>query len=166
MPFTPYCLLRQIPPRAPDRRSLPASESDQASLGSAGNAGPNLEQNTVGDQSLVQRDSFQLLEYHDISPDYEKDLMEICKDFFKSCVKCSNSLDIICRHWSPIVRKFKKLETQEMKKGLTLEQKNWVTTRELTSWMPSISGAPTGHLRGTPRCLDWPDARRQSSWTT
>jgi hypothetical protein len=98
------------------------------------------------EHGLLGQDSFSdlNLEHHGISPDYEKDLLEVCKDFVKSCVTCSKSLDIICRHWAPIVKKFKYLSQQEVKKKMTLEQKNWVTNRNLASWMPSIKGGPYG----------------------
>lgn len=96
------------------------------------------------DTTRKQESGSYLLKDHGIRPDYEKDLMEVCKDFIKSCYDCSGSLDILCRHWAPIARKFTKLEAQDLKRGLTLEQKNWATQRELASWMPSISGAPYG----------------------
>jgi hypothetical protein len=96
------------------------------------------------DTTRKQESGSNLQKDHGIRPDYEKDLMEVCKDFIKSCYDCSGSLDILCRHWAPIPRKFTKLEAQDLKRGLTLEQKNWATQRELASWMPSITGAPYG----------------------
>jgi hypothetical protein len=95
---------------------------------------------------LVEPESFSdsNLEFHGIRPDYEKDLMEVCKDFVQSCITCSRSIDIICRHWAPVVRKFTKIDLKDLAKGLTLEQKNWVTKRPLSSWMPSIKGGPYG----------------------
>jgi hypothetical protein len=96
------------------------------------------------DTTRKQESGSNLQKDHGIRPDYEKDLMEVCKDFVKSCYDCSGSLDILCRHWAPIAKKFTKLEAQDLKRGLTLEVKNWATQRELPSWMPSISGAPYG----------------------
>ncbi|TVY71201.1 Heterokaryon incompatibility protein 6 OR allele [Lachnellula suecica] len=95
---------------------------------------------------LIEPDSFSdsNLALHGISPDYEKDLMEVCKDFVNSCITCSKSLDIICRNWAPVVKKFTKLDKKDVSKKMTLEQKNWVTKRPLASWMPSIKGGAYG----------------------
>jgi len=59
-----------------------------------------------------------LLKYHNITADYEKDLLEVCKDFVKSSIKGSGSLDIICRHWAPVIRRWD-LTEQDLKLGLT-----------------------------------------------
>lgn len=94
-------------------------------------------------QDTRKRDS-NLGRDHGIRPDYEKDVMEVCKDFVNSCYDCTHSLDILCRHWAPVLRGFTSLDPRELKRGLTLEQKNWATQRQLPTWMPCITGAAYG----------------------
>lgn len=81
--------------------------------------------------------------FHGISADYDKDLLEVCKEFVKASVKSSNSLDIICRHWAPVTSQMN-LTLRESDNNLTKEQKNWVTHRKLASWMGSVSDGPFG----------------------
>jgi hypothetical protein len=83
---------------------------------------------------------------HGLSPEYEKDVFEVCKDFIQSCAHRPEapSLDIICRHWAPVCKKFTSLEEADALKKIKLEDKNWLYERELASWIPSIKGAPFG----------------------
>jgi len=75
----------------------------------------------------------------DLRPDYEKDLTEVCTDFVKYCVHTSESLDIICRHWAPDSNKVTGLNNDDRARGITANQKNWITRRPLASWMPPIN---------------------------
>lgn len=81
--------------------------------------------------------------FHGISADYEKDLLEVCKDFIKSSIRLSSSLDILCRNWAPVPTQMD-LTPQEFRLGLTKDQKNWVTYRKLASWMGLVSDSPFG----------------------
>lgn len=83
------------------------------------------------------------MQYHNISADYERDLLQVCKDFIQAAINGSNSLDILCRHWAPVPTQME-LTIKEFAILLTKEQKNWVTSRRLASWMGCVSDGPFG----------------------
>jgi len=96
--------------------------------------------------SDIQRCQLDRTMGHGLRPEYEKDVFEVCKDFIQSCVHrpYSPSLDIICRHWAPLPRKFTKLEAADVLKKINLDDKNWLYERKLASWMPCIKEAAFG----------------------
>jgi hypothetical protein len=69
-------------------------------------------------------------QYHNISADYDQDLLQVCKEFIQSSIKRPNSLDILYRHWAPVPTQMD-LTPQEFRLGLTKEQTNWVAYRKL-----------------------------------
>jgi len=86
--------------------------------------------------------------YHNIQPDYSKDVFEVFKDFTKYCTQRQSMypLDIICRPWVPrsIQRMFPPSEPSNHNivephplEALRMEEMRWVYTRRLASWMPT-----------------------------
>jgi hypothetical protein len=82
---------------------------------------------------------------HGIQPEYEGDVFEVCKDFIQSCTDRpeSPSLDIICRHWAPICRKFTSLEQADVLKDINCTTRtgcmngNWLVGCHLSKELPS-----------------------------
>lgn len=62
-----------------------------------------------------------------LQPDYNKDALEVYKDFFDHCIK-SGSLDIICRHWAlPIKREMGKVSIfAQQQEKITLKLPSWI----------------------------------------
>jgi hypothetical protein len=82
--------------------------------------------------------------YHNIQPDYSKDVFEVFKDFTKYCTQRQSTypLDIICRSWVPrsIQRMLQPSEPSNHNivepnplKELRMEELKWVYTRRLAS---------------------------------
>ncbi|KAI9743232.1 MAG: hypothetical protein M1818_003078 [Claussenomyces sp. TS43310] len=81
-----------------------------------------------------------------LRPNYEKPLVDVCKDFIDFCVSSSESLDIICRHWAPTPVK-KRPTIQEKIRGIKP-----IANEKLPSWIPLVSrsayGTPEESLTG------------------
>lgn len=86
--------------------------------------------------------------YHNIQPDYSKDVFEVFKDFTKYCTQRPSKfpLDIICRPWVPksIQRMFPGSKPTENSttephplEALGMNEMKWIYTRKLASWMPT-----------------------------
>jgi len=73
-------------------------------------------------------------QYYPICLDYHRPLLDVYAEFIEHCVQRSNSLDIICRHWSP---RLPKLTTLQMLQGIQLEER-------LPSWVSSVEGHSFG----------------------
>jgi hypothetical protein len=80
-----------------------------------------------------------------ISPDYDKNIIDVCADFMDYCIETSQSLDILCRHWAPTPHKKTRRET--IKPGA-----EFVEEETMPTWIPSIKGyafgAPEDALNG------------------
>lgn len=81
-----------------------------------------------------------------IVADYQKSLLDVCKDFVAHCIERSGSVDIICRHWAPVLKQ--RQQTMEEKiKGFYVQ-----TTEKLPSWISPVSkstyGGPDNVLNG------------------
>ncbi|KAL8694774.1 MAG: hypothetical protein Q9218_000620 [Villophora microphyllina] len=80
-----------------------------------------------------------------INPDYNKSAIEVYRDFTKFCVEKSNSVDIICRHWAPVVEKKRSLD--RLKK--TRKPKDELLAK-IPSWVPVLTGSPIGDPQYVP----------------
>ncbi len=68
---------------------------------------------------------------HRITPNYAKSPAHIFTDFVAYCVDKSQSLDIICRHWAPVL--------DSKKEALSLD-----TPSSMPTWVSSITGSAFG----------------------
>jgi hypothetical protein len=75
-----------------------------------------------------------------ISPDYDKNIIDVYADFMDYCIDSSKSLDILCRHWAPTPQK--RTNRQEtLNLPVEFEEEDNIPT-----WIPSIKG----HAFGAP----------------
>lgn len=86
--------------------------------------------------------------YHNIQPDYGKDVFEVFKDFTEYCTQRNSMypLDIICRPWVPSSIKWmfsdsdretgSPIEPHPLE-ALAMEKMRWLYERRLASWMPT-----------------------------
>jgi hypothetical protein len=89
-----------------------------------------------------------------IVPDYDEGIVDVFRDFINFAISQSESLDIICRCWAPVV---KIKETPQTTKGKVRNRQpsQWPvmkTRMRFPSWMPSVSnaayGTPVDHFVG------------------
>lgn len=101
-------------------------------------------------------------DYHNIQPDYSKDVFEVYKDFTEYCTQRQSMypLDIICRPWVPrsIQRMFAESEPAKQNlvaphlfEALRMEEMRWVYTRSLASWMPTTERLAFDHTQSPQR---------------
>lgn len=83
-------------------------------------------------------------------PDYEKPLVDVFKDFIHFAVSNSECLDIICRHWAPVLKR--QPTPQKPSPQFRRQQSELAIRNQLPSWIPSVSrsafGNPIDHLTG------------------
>lgn len=73
-----------------------------------------------------------------ISPDYDKNIIDVCADFMDYCIETSESLDILCRHWAPTPQK-RTLRQETLKPSAAPD-----TEEKVPTWIPSIKGHAFG----------------------
>ena len=90
--------------------------------------------------------------------DYEKDILEVFKDFTAFCIQTSGSLDIICRHWAPsqfrspslLYRMKMRADNERSQADSTAidftdeEESSPMTRLQLPSWIGLLSESPYG----------------------
>lgn len=73
-------------------------------------------------------------------PDYKKSEVDVFKDFIEFAIKSSESLDIICRHWAPVIKEKDSPPTPQHKR----RKGDAPARKRLPSWIPSVSRSPYG----------------------
>jgi hypothetical protein len=86
-----------------------------------------------------------------IVPNYDDNIVDVFRDFINFAISQSESLDIICRCWAPVV-KLKEASPTTNIRGRTRQHSQWPVNVKFPSWMPSVSnhayGTPIDHLVG------------------
>ncbi|KAL8702830.1 MAG: hypothetical protein Q9201_003998 [Fulgogasparrea decipioides] len=77
-----------------------------------------------------------------IRADYTKSAIEVYRDFTEFCVRQSNSVDIICRHWAPVGRRRSAVLTPVQMKRKKKPGHNVLAN--IPSWVPVLTGSPFG----------------------
>lgn len=78
-----------------------------------------------------------------LTPDYQKSIIEVYRDFTRFCIESSGSVDIICRHWAPFRRKAS-ATTEPIRITKTKKPKENPNVK-MPSWVPSLDGSPFGN---------------------
>ena len=87
-------------------------------------------------------------EQHQIIPDYSKTKVQVYKDFTEFCIKKSNSLDIICRHWAPAGRR--STATGDHPRTRSNAKESTAHPVKLPSWVPLLSESTFGNPEDAP----------------
>ncbi|MCJ1406318.1 hypothetical protein MMC19_000383 [Ptychographa xylographoides] len=84
-----------------------------------------------------------------LKADYTKSILQVYKDFTNFCIQSSGSLDIICRHWAPSVRKKPFTAKEAIRLG---KMRSLLELPSLPSWVPGVAnsafGAPEDTFNG------------------
>lgn len=108
------------------------SIANDSTISPASSAGPSSGGAAVGNTALIA--------------DYDKDILEVYRDFVAFCISRSKSLDIICRHWATPGRKTQTGARYRIKEELR------DNTIKLPSWIQLVDnstfGAPEEALNG------------------
>lgn len=75
-------------------------------------------------------------------PDYNKTTVEVYRDFTRSCIQTSGSLDIICRHWAPVGRK--RSATLEPVRIKRKKRNKPTLNARMPSWVSYLTESPFG----------------------
>lgn len=83
-----------------------------------------------------------------IWPNYKKSLLEVYTEFTNHCIKSSNSLDVICRHWAPVSTTVRVKRAVGVLREITRIQVDTVLPSWISRLDKSAFGTPEMIFRG------------------